>query len=123
MREKINVKDIKKGDFFILVNLTPGKQPEGRHTTPSAYGYRCYTNSTDPYIRKILSKICLWRNWTDKKETKNFEDIFHYELDCTDYEFVKSEGFLKLFDDEFVKVLIIESNEEMRYFFENIYHN
>lgn len=123
MREKINVKDIKKDDFFILVNLTPGKQPKGRHTTPSSYGYSCYTNSTDPYIRKILSKICLWRNWTDKKETRNFEDIFQYEMDCTDYEFIKSEGFLKLFDDEFVKVLIVESNEEMRYFFENIYHN
>jgi len=104
----------KNGHIFMNLIGNPTKQ--GFSCLSTGYGYRAYVSTTDRFINDLFKEICMWGGATDTYETRDGRFYNHYELDCRDKAFFKSDTFKRICQRHHIDLEIYEDGNNSQVF-------
>ena len=96
----------------IFLNLYGTPTIKGSMCLNHGHGYYAYVSTKDTFIRTLFKDICMWGGPTDSHETIDGIFYSHYELDCRDKDFFKSDSFKKICHRHDVELIIFDNNDD-----------
>lgn len=100
----------------LVVDLTAGRQPEGKYFDSSSHGYSVYYNGENAIIKAFLKSTCSWGGPSNTYKTQNNEEFRYYEFSYVDYDLFYMGAIIRFLRQNDVELEIAETQAQMRKF-------
>ena len=100
----------------LVVNLTAGRQPEGRIFDCTSHGYSVYYNGNNAIVKAFLKSACGWGGPSNTYKTQYNEEFRYYEFSYEDYDLFFMGAIKRFLHQNDVELEIAETQTQMRKF-------